>query len=143
MFFANSRKRFFKSSWLDCEQYGKNQYKKKNKINIVRCLKCTINFILFKCYRSNDNSNYFYLVAKMFMIKNSVVKIQNLVLNYDLLNRTLILPLLPSYGNFTDYLFLLRKLKISHLLQNRGGSGKARIKNIEPYSVKRVVLFCM
>ena len=36
----------------------------------------------------------------MFMIKNSVVKIQNLVLNYDLLNRTLILPLLPSYGNY-------------------------------------------
>ena len=97
MFFANSRKRFFKSSWLNCEQYGKNQYKKKNKINIVRCLKYMINSILLKCYRSNDKSNYFYLVAKMFMItKNSVVKIQNLVLNYDLLNRTLTLPLLPS-----------------------------------------------
>ena len=30
MFFENSGIRFFKISWLDCEQYGKNQYKKKN-----------------------------------------------------------------------------------------------------------------
>ena len=29
MFFANSRVRFFKISWFDCDQYGKNQYKKK------------------------------------------------------------------------------------------------------------------
>ena len=28
-FFANLRIRFFKISWLDCEQYGKNHYKKK------------------------------------------------------------------------------------------------------------------
>ena len=34
MFFENSRIRFFKISWLDYEQYGKNQYKKKNTINI-------------------------------------------------------------------------------------------------------------
>ena len=26
---ANSRKRFFRISWLSCEQYGKNKYKKK------------------------------------------------------------------------------------------------------------------
>ena len=25
--------------WLDCEQYGKNQYKKRNTINIIQCLK--------------------------------------------------------------------------------------------------------
>ena len=29
MFFENSRIRFFKISWLDCEQYVQNQYKKK------------------------------------------------------------------------------------------------------------------
>ena len=29
MFFGNSRIRFFQTSWLDCEQYGQNQYKKK------------------------------------------------------------------------------------------------------------------
>ena len=29
LFFGNSIIRFFKTSWLDCEQYGKNQYKKK------------------------------------------------------------------------------------------------------------------
>ena len=29
MFFANSRIRFFKTSWLNCEQYGKNKCKKK------------------------------------------------------------------------------------------------------------------
>ena len=29
MFFGNSKIRFFKTSWLDCEQYGENHYKKK------------------------------------------------------------------------------------------------------------------
>ena len=29
MFFRNLRLRFLKISWLNCEQYGKNQYKKK------------------------------------------------------------------------------------------------------------------
>ena len=29
---------YFLISWLDCEQYGKNQYKKMNTINIVQCL---------------------------------------------------------------------------------------------------------
>ena len=29
MFFGNSRIRFLKISWLDCEKYGKNQCKKK------------------------------------------------------------------------------------------------------------------
>ena len=33
MFFENSRLRFFKISWLICEQYGKNQYKKKEDNN--------------------------------------------------------------------------------------------------------------
>ena len=32
MFFENSGIRFFEISWLDCEQYGKNQYKKNNTI---------------------------------------------------------------------------------------------------------------
>ena len=31
IFFGNLRIRFFKISWLDCEQYGKNQYKKKER----------------------------------------------------------------------------------------------------------------
>ena len=30
MFFGNSKIRFFKISWLDCDQYGKESYKKKN-----------------------------------------------------------------------------------------------------------------
>ena len=49
-----------------------------------------ITFILFKCHRSIDNSNdfSFYLVMKRIMIsKNSVVKIQNLVVNHN--SRTL------------------------------------------------------
>ena len=29
MFFGNLKKRFLKIIWLDCEQYGKNLYKKK------------------------------------------------------------------------------------------------------------------
>ena len=35
MFFGNSRKKLFKISWLDCEQYGENK-RKRNTINIVR-----------------------------------------------------------------------------------------------------------
>ena len=31
MFFRNLRIRFFKISWLDCGQNGKNQYKKKER----------------------------------------------------------------------------------------------------------------
>ena len=31
MFFGSLRIRFFETSWLDCEQYGKNQYKKGTK----------------------------------------------------------------------------------------------------------------
>ena len=37
MFFGNSRIKFSQSIWLDCEPYGKNQYKKKehNQHNFV------------------------------------------------------------------------------------------------------------
>ena len=31
MFFGNLRMRFFKIGWLNCEQYGKNDYKKKER----------------------------------------------------------------------------------------------------------------
>ena len=37
MFFANSRIRVFKISWLDCEQYGKNQYKKQERNQHSTC----------------------------------------------------------------------------------------------------------
>ena len=63
---------FFLTSWLNCEQYGKKQYKKKERIT----------FILFKFYRSIDNFIHFsfYLVVKRLVTtKKSVVKIQNLV----------------------------------------------------------------
>ena len=58
MFFRNSRVRFFQISWLDYEQYGKNHYKKKqqNQHSSV------INFKLFKCQPSIDNSIDFYLL---------------------------------------------------------------------------------
>ena len=51
VFFGNSKIRFLKISWLNCEQYGNNQYKKKEH-----------NFeITFKIHSSIDNSNHFYL----------------------------------------------------------------------------------
>ena len=75
MFFRNSRVRFFQISWLDYEQYGKNHYKKKqqNQHSSV------INFKLFKCQPSIDNSIDFYLLSysdkahesKEFSSKNS------------------------------------------------------------------------
>ena len=43
-------------------------------------------FILFKCHRFNHSNDFyiFYLVMKILMIKkNSVVKIQNLVVNHQ------------------------------------------------------------
>ena len=44
-FFGNSRIRLLKISWLDCEQYKKNQYKKKEHYqHYAQCSKCYDNF---------------------------------------------------------------------------------------------------
>ena len=78
------RIRFFKVSWLDCEQYGKNPYKKKER-NQQFSVQSVITFILFKCHRYTVNSIDFSfdLVAKRLMAtKNLVVKNQNLVINH-------------------------------------------------------------
>ena len=62
MLFGDSRINFFKISWLDCEIYANNQYKKRNMITIVFSVQSVkITFILFKCHRSIDNSIDFYL----------------------------------------------------------------------------------
>ena len=62
MFFGNSRVRFLKISWLDCGQCGKNQYKKKEHNQHSSVFSVKITLILFKCHRSIDNSNNFYLL---------------------------------------------------------------------------------
>ena len=65
MFFRNSIIRFFNISWLNCEQFPKNQYKKKEQkqnSSVFKVLKIT--FILF---------NH----------ENSTVKIQNLIVNQE------------------------------------------------------------
>ena len=59
-------KDFFKISWLDCEQYGKNQY-----LNATNPLITPMIFIFFSCYEKAHNN------------KNSVVKIQNLIVNHE------------------------------------------------------------
>ena len=46
MFFENLRINFFKISWLDCEQYGKNHYKKKMQSILLRVQSVKITFIL-------------------------------------------------------------------------------------------------
>ena len=57
MFFANSRERFLWINWLDCEQYGMNQKRKRTQ---------STQFSV--CHRSIDNSNdFFYLVVKWLM----------------------------------------------------------------------------
>ena len=43
-----------------------------------------ITFILFKCHRSIDNSNHFYLFVKRLMKrKNPVVKFQDFTVNHE------------------------------------------------------------
>ena len=61
MFFGNLRIRYFWISWLNCEQYGKNQYKKKEHNQQFSVQSVMTTFILFKCHRSIDNSTDFYL----------------------------------------------------------------------------------
>ena len=63
VFFGNLRIRFFKISSLDCEQYGKNQYKKKERNQKFTVQRVKITFILSKCHRSIDNSIDFYLFS--------------------------------------------------------------------------------
>ena len=66
-FFLNLRIRFFKISWLICEQNEKkNQFKKqktkqKKHNQQFSVQSVTITFILFKCARSNGNSTDFHL----------------------------------------------------------------------------------
>ena len=69
----NLRVRFFQISWLNYEQYGKKQCKKKE--HNQQCSESVkITFILFKCHRSSDNSNYsMHLVVKRLMITKSLV----------------------------------------------------------------------
>ena len=61
MFFGDSRINFFKNSWLDCEQYVKNQYKKGTPSQLFSVQSVKITFIFFKWHRSIDNSIDFYL----------------------------------------------------------------------------------
>ena len=54
--------RFCKISYFDCEQYGKNQYKKKKHKQHCSMFK-VITFIIFKCHRSIDNFIDFYFFS--------------------------------------------------------------------------------
>ena len=60
IFFANSGIRFFKLSWLDCEQYGKNQNEEKEHNQHSSVFSVQIIFILLKFYRFIDKSNDCY-----------------------------------------------------------------------------------
>ena len=71
MVFANSRIRFFKTSWLNCEQYGKNKCKKKkgtqstvhgcsNHSNLemeVECLTKTLSYLNLNISRTKNGRN--------------------------------------------------------------------------------------
>ena len=61
----NFRIRFFQNSWLDCEQYEKNQWKEpmqeKGTQSTASVQSVMLTFILFKCHSSIDNSTDFYL----------------------------------------------------------------------------------
>ena len=52
MFFGDSRINFLKISWLSCEQYAKNQYKKGTRSQLFSLQSVKITFILFNCHRS-------------------------------------------------------------------------------------------
>ena len=77
MFFASSRIRF---SWLDCEQYGKKQYKKKehnqhtSMFKVLRILSFYFNithpliipmiFIFLSCEKAHDNKEFSPEISK-------------------------------------------------------------------------------
>ena len=64
MFFQNSSIRYFLISWVNCEQYGKNQYKKGTKSTqfSVQSLKITfvsLIFIFLSCREKvHDNKEF-------------------------------------------------------------------------------------
>ena len=61
----NLRIRFFQNSWLDCEQYEKNQWKEpmqeKGTQSTASVQSVMLTFILFKRHSFIDNSTDFYL----------------------------------------------------------------------------------
>ena len=61
VFFQNFENRCILIFLLDCEQYGKNQYKKKEHNQQFSVESVLVTFILFKCHRTIDNSIHFYL----------------------------------------------------------------------------------
>ena len=52
--------RKFENSWLYCEKYGMNQYKKKEHNQQFSVQSVMIAFTLSKCHRSIENSIDFY-----------------------------------------------------------------------------------
>ena len=64
MFFENSRIRFFKLVNSIVNNIERISTKNRNTINIVYCLKCWDNLILFKCHRFIDNPNNFSLTCR-------------------------------------------------------------------------------
>ena len=82
IFFENARIRFFKLviSIVNNTEIVQETGTKSAQFSVQNV---TITFILFKFHRSIDNSNNFYLVTKRLAVtENSVVKIQNLVMNH-------------------------------------------------------------
>ena len=51
MFFLKFESNFLLGWWLDCEQCGKNQYKKKGHNQQFSVQSVMITFTLFKCHR--------------------------------------------------------------------------------------------
>ena len=83
MFFASVRIRFFKISWLDCEQYGKNQHKKKEHNEHGSVFKLFDNF--HNCLNVTGPliNPIIFIFLRLMITKNSVVKIQNLFVNHE------------------------------------------------------------
>ena len=87
MFFGNSRIRFFIISWLDCEQHGKNQYRKKEHnqhgsvfkalrqlsyfVNVTDPLIIPMILIFLSCHE------------KLMITKNLIMNVQNFIVNQE------------------------------------------------------------
>ena len=56
MHFWKFENKIFQISWLNCKQYGKNQYKKTEHNQQLSVQSVMITLILSKCHRSIDNS---------------------------------------------------------------------------------------
>ena len=94
-FFGNSRIRLFLNKWLDCEQYGKNQYKKKEYGQLSSMFKVLRYLSYYLNVTEPVISNDFYLFILLWKsswqqrIQSWKFRTLSWITNHNLLSQTL------------------------------------------------------